>query len=94
MEPDAALVRAERVVVLDAVALEQLVVPVVHPDREVHHHLVLRLREDDPHAVLEIDQLRRLEHHVDRLEVQVVRVGREPELVEDRVAIGRARHGV
>jgi hypothetical protein len=43
---DAALVRPEHVVVLDAVALEHLDLPVVHADREVRDDLVLGLTED------------------------------------------------
>ncbi len=44
---DAALERAEDVVVLDAVALEELERPVVHADGEVDDELVLRLRQDE-----------------------------------------------
>jgi hypothetical protein len=46
VEADAALVGAEHVVVLDAVALEQPVLAVVQAHREVDDQLVLRLRQD------------------------------------------------
>ncbi len=51
---DAALVRAENVAVLDAVALEHPVLSVVHADRKVDDELVLGLRQDrrEPSGVM------------------------------------------
>jgi hypothetical protein len=57
---DAALVRPEHVVVLDAVALEHLDLPVVHADREVRDDLVLGLTEDLGDVRVEVDELHRL----------------------------------
>ena len=57
MEPHPALVRAQQVAVLDPVAAEHPVGPVVHEDREVDDDLVLGLREDRPEVVGEVDDL-------------------------------------
>ena len=98
MEAEAAFVGAERVVVLDAIALVEPVVPVVHLDWEVDHDLVLGLGEDDLDAVAEVDDLRRLEHGGHSLRVEVVGVLGEPEFVEDGVpseelCVGRGGSG-
>ena len=85
---EAALVGSEGVVVLDAVALEEPVVSVVHADGEVDHDLVLGLGEDDADAVLEVDGVCGAEHGGDGLEVEVVGVVGEAELIDDRVAGG------
>ena len=53
----AALVRAHDVVVLDAVALEELVLAVVHADRKVRDELVLGLRQDLPDLVGQTDEI-------------------------------------
>ena len=57
---DAALVGAEDVVVLDAIALEELERPVVHADREVDDELVLRLRQDERGVARQLHRLGRL----------------------------------
>ena len=51
-----ALERSEQVVVLDAVALEELHLTVVHADREVDDELVLRLAQDRPNVIGQIDR--------------------------------------
>src|SRR3569623_2108358 len=56
----AALVQAEDVVVLNAIALEHLEAAAVAPHREVHDQLVLRLPEDLGDVLLDVDQLHRL----------------------------------
>ena len=56
---DAALVGAEDVVVLDAVAFEELVAAVVHPDGEVDDELVFGLREDGRHLARQVHRLGR-----------------------------------
>ncbi len=81
VEAEAAFVWAARVVVLDAVSLEEFVVSVVHFDREVDHDLVLWLSEDDARAVLEVDRICGREHGVHGLCVEVVWVVWEAELV-------------
>ena len=79
MESETALVWPACIVVLDAVAFEEFVMPVIHLHGEVNHDLVLRLREDDPRAMLEIDKLCRFKHGVDGLEIQVIWIVRESE---------------
>jgi hypothetical protein len=54
-----ALVGAHDVVVLDAVALEEPVVPVIHADREVDDQLVLGLRQNHVEALFDLDGLGR-----------------------------------
>ena len=44
---NAALVRPQRIVVLHPIALEKIVVPVVHEHRKVHHDLVVGLGKND-----------------------------------------------
>jgi len=84
VESESALVWAAGVVVLDAVSLEELVVPVVHFDGEVNHDLVLGLSEDDPGAMLEVEQLGRVKHRVDGLEIEVVWIVWKTEFCGDR----------
>ncbi len=55
----AALERTEDVVVLNAVALEEPHLAVIHLHREVHDDLVLRLAEDGRDVRREVDHLRR-----------------------------------
>ncbi len=66
---DAALGRAERDVVLHAIAGEDLDLAVVHLDRTRHDDLSLRIREDLPDARIEPEQARGsvelLEHRVE-----------------------------
>lgn len=79
MEPEPALVWATGVIVLNSVAFEEAMMPVVHLDWEVNHDLIFRLREDDSRAMLEVDKLCRFKHGVDGLEIQVVWIVRESE---------------
>ena len=58
VEPDPALVGAEDVVVLDPVSREEANGAVVHPHREVHDDLVLRLAEDRADVGVELDRVR------------------------------------
>ncbi len=83
MEAEPALVWTTGVVVLDSVALEEPMMPVVHLHWEVNHDLVLWLREDDSRAMLEIDKFCRFKHCVDGLEIQVVWIVRESEFFGD-----------
>jgi hypothetical protein len=87
----AALVGAQGVVMLDAVSLEQTVVAVVHADGEVHHQLVLGLGEDHLHAVAQLEHIRRAEHRLDGLCVEVVGILGEAKLVEHGVALDELR---
>jgi len=83
VEPEAAFVWSTGVVVLDSVPFEEPMVPVVHFDGEVDHDLVFWLGEDDSGAMFEVDQLRRVEHGGDGLEVEVIRVVWESEFIGD-----------
>jgi hypothetical protein len=58
MKTQPAFVRAENVVVLDAVALEEPVATVIHQHREVDDDLVLRLRKDRAHVLRQLDDPR------------------------------------
>jgi hypothetical protein len=69
---DAPLVGAENVAVLDAVALEHLVLSVIHTDRKVHDELVLGLRQNFAHRRGDPGHARRL---VELRERDLVRVG-------------------
>lgn len=89
MKAEAALVGAEGVVVLNAIALEEPVVTVVHLHGEVDHDFGLGLGEDDLDAVRQTHQLGGVEHGADGLAVEVVRVGREAKFVEDGRVVTR-----
>ena len=75
--------RPERVRVLHAVALEQAVATVVHLDGELHHHLALRLREDDLLVVPQSHHFRRDQQLLRRLVEEVARLRRDADLLED-----------
>ncbi len=49
-----ALERPQEIVVLHAITLEEANLPAVHPDREVHDQLVLRLGQDRLHVRLDL----------------------------------------
>ena len=71
----AALERAEDVRVLDAVALEQAILAVVHQDGEMDDDLVLRLTQDEPHVLGHLDDLRRFIEIVANDAKEIVAVG-------------------
>ena len=82
--PNPSLVGAQHVVVLHAISLEQIVMPIVHQHREVHHDLVLGLRQHELLVMGKPHQLRRDEHLLDRLMKQVLRITDDLELFEHR----------
>ena len=82
MEAEPALVWATSIVVLDSVAFEEFVMPVIHLHWEVNHDLILRLREDNSRAMLEVYKLCRFKHGADGLEVQVIWIVRKSEFVD------------
>ena len=83
MEADAPLVGAKGVVVLHAVALEQLPAAVVHPHRAVDHDLVLRLAQDQLQPVRHVQRVGRLKDGADCPEVEIVLVVVLLQLLED-----------
>ncbi len=94
--PHAALVRAQDVVVLNAVTLEQLVSAVVHADGEMDHDLGLGLGHDQFKMVGQIQPIRRIEHLADGLKINVVGFVTKTEFRENRLGrrIGCVRgHG-
>jgi hypothetical protein len=82
-EADSPVIGSECVRVLDAVALEEPVLPVVHLDGKLDHHLALRLREDDLLVVREPHEFGRGEQLLRRRVEEVPRLRRDADLLED-----------